>query len=99
MTGPDADSVLVDYEVLGLEPIRRPGRVVAVANVMLSFAGAEVLVQGLTIRRQPGGALVVNGPVWKHPATGKTYPALRLPPELAKALADELFTMLAQRAA
>lgn len=69
---------------------------VAVANVMLSFGGAEVVVQGLTVQRQPGGALVVKGPVWKHPATGKTYPALHVPPKLAQALADELFKMLAQ---
>lgn len=90
------EQVAVSYEVIGLEWIRRPSRVVAIACALVTIAGIETLVQGILVKRLPDGKLTVSAPVWRHPVTGDFHPAVKLPPEVSEAIAAELFTMMAQ---
>lgn len=85
-----ADLVPVAFTVQGVERVRRRGRLLALATVAFDVAGLELVLQGIRIMRDVEGALTVHAPVWRHPDSGKWVPGVLLPPELSRAIGDEL---------
>ena len=86
----DPNLVSVAFTVQGVERVRRRGRLLALATVVFDLAGVELTLQGIRVMRDEEGSLTVHAPVWRHPDSGKWVPGVLLPPELSKAIGDEL---------
>lgn len=80
------EAVAVEYTVLQVEPVYGAGRLVAVALVELDIGGVGIVWQGVQVVRRPDGALECRAPEWRHPASGRWYPAIIAPPELTAAI-------------
>ncbi len=93
-----SETTTVGIEVLAVEPVAGAGRLLALAVVNLVLDGVEVTLQGVNVMRQPDGQLACQVPRWRHPK-GNWLPAVVLPPELTKAIADAVFAELGARAA
>jgi len=90
-----ADSVPVQFTVIGVELVRGAGRLIGLAVVELDVAGVVLTLQGVQVLRRPDGTAECRAPVWRHPASGRHVPAVVLPDELRDALAAEVLGMLA----
>lgn len=89
--GDAREAVAVEFTVLEVEPVPGAGRLVAVALVELDFAGvgfALQVLQRVQVVRGSDGGLSCRAPEWRHPASGRWYPAVIAPPELIAAIAD-----------
>lgn len=80
------DTLPVSVEVLGVEIVNK-GALLALANVLVSFDGVEIEIQGVQVRRHPDGRVTVDSPCFRG-GDGRWLPALVLPPELGQAIAD-----------
>ena len=83
------DTLPVTFEVLEVERIER-GTILAAACVRVEIQGVEVLVQGVTMRRDGQNRANINPPQFRDPRTGNWYPAVVLPQELWDAIALEI---------
>lgn len=89
------DTTTVSFQVVGVEPVRGKGRLVGLAVVELVFDGVPLTLQGVRVVEQPGGGLKCDPPTFRHP-NGQWFPAIVLPTELGKAIADEVFARLGE---
>jgi hypothetical protein len=89
----EPDTVPVEYRVVGVEPVRGSGRLVALAIIELDVAGVAI-VQGVQIRRSPDGRLNCLALTWRNPRTGQSIPAVLLPLEFAAALGNEVLAAM-----
>ncbi|EPY00604.1 hypothetical protein [Magnetospirillum fulvum] len=80
------DTLPVSVEVLGIERVNR-GALAALAVVEIVFDGVPVRLQGVQLRRKPGGGLTVEAPCFRA-GDGRWLPAVVLPPEIGQAIAD-----------
>lgn len=83
------DTVSVEYEVVALERFER-GPIMAVADVLLRIADVEVVVKGITMRRDGAEHARVTVPTYRHPRTGEWKPSLDLPPVVWAAISTEI---------
>lgn len=83
----------VTFTVCSIQPVRSAGRLIALAIVVLEFAGVELVLQGVQVIRVVGD-IEVRPPVWRHPATGRLVPAVILHPELGAAISAEVLGMM-----
>jgi hypothetical protein len=83
----------VEFTVGKVERVNGRGALVGLAIVEMDVAGVVFTLQGVQIVQMPDGRLNCKSPVWRHPASGKWLPGVVLPPDLAKALADEVLEM------
>lgn len=92
-SGMTEETTTASLEVLAVEPVSGKGRLLALATVALVLDGVEIVLQGVKVTEQPGGGMKCDAPTFRHP-DGAWYPAVVLPPELGKAIADEVFSRL-----
>ena len=93
-----AETVTCQVEVLGIDPVRGAGRLLALANVLVDVAGVSLTLQGIRVMRTPGGGLTVEAPAFRHPSTGRLHPAVLLPPELRDAIGAEVLAAVTEKA-
>ncbi|MFC7552648.1 hypothetical protein ACFQU7_10855 [Pseudoroseomonas wenyumeiae] len=84
-----SETQTVRYEVLGIEPVRGAGKLVALAVVEVEVEGVTFTLQGVQVRQEAAGP-VCQAPVFRHPKDGRWLPAVVLPPALADAIAVEV---------
>lgn len=89
------ETVPAEFEVVDLELVHR-GRLIALASVVLNVAGVEMMFSGLQVRGELDRALSVEMPAYRHPASGRWMPAVRIPAELGQAIADQVLDMVAE---
>ena len=80
------------------ERVAGASRLLALALVELEISGVVLRLQGVQVRRRAEGGIGVEAPQFRHARTGKWLPALVLPPELSRALADEVLTEMERTA-
>lgn len=56
--------------MLDIEHVRGAGKLIAVAQVLVSVHDVEIVLSGCQVRITPGGRYVAQGPMWRHPRTG-----------------------------
>ena len=93
----EAETLPVVYRVLGIERVVGASRLLALALVELEISGVVLRLQGVQVRRLSDG-IGVEAPQFRHARTGKWLPALVLPAELSRALADEVLAELERTA-
>jgi hypothetical protein len=90
-TGPmPPETVPVGLTVIGVEPVRGSGKLIALGIIKLDIGGVIFRLQGVQILRQRDGSLTCAAPCFRHPRDGRWLPAVLLPPELSDAIAAEV---------
>jgi hypothetical protein len=89
----EAATTTVSFTVLGVEPVRGAGRLIALAKVELELDGVILIMQGVRVVRM-GNGILTEPPKFRDPRTGDWLPALIVPAELGEAIARELNQML-----
>jgi hypothetical protein len=89
----EAATTIVSFTVLGVEPVRGAGRLIALARVELELDGVILIMQGVRVVRMGNGVLT-EPPKFRDPRTGDWLPALIVPAELGEAIARELNQIL-----
>ncbi len=82
-----AETVAVDFIVTGIQAVPGAGRLVGLANVELEISGVVLTLQGVTLKRDNAGAILVTAPQFRDPA-GVWRSAVILPDSLRNALGD-----------
>ena len=86
----------VTFVVTQLERISGAGRLEALATVEIDFEGVVILLQGVQVVRQRG-RISAQAPRFRDPRSGRWLPAVVLPDELGRAIAEKLRQMLVPR--
>ena len=94
MDSGETDSIEVAFEVVRVERVDA-GRLHALATVIVTVNDVEMAIQGVRVMRQPTGMLAVEAPRFRRPG-GEWVPAVMLPPELKRAIADEILEQVEQ---
>ena len=94
MDSVETDSIEVAFEVVRVERVDS-GRLYALATVIVTVNDVEMAIQGVRVMRQPTGMLAVEAPRFRRPG-GEWVPAVMLPPELKRAIADEILQQVEQ---
>lgn len=94
MTGQTAAATLT---VLGVERVAGRGRLIALACVEIELDGIPILLQGVKVTKLPSGGMKCDAPCYRDP-DGSWLPAVVLPADLAKGIADEVFAAMASGA-
>ncbi len=94
MDSGETDSIEVAFEVVRVERVDA-GRLYALATVIVTVNDVEMAIQGVRVMRQPTGMLAVEAPRFRRPG-GEWVPAVMLPPELKRAIADEILEQVEQ---
>jgi hypothetical protein len=89
----EAATTIVSFTVLGVEPVRGAGRLIALARVELELDGVILIMQGVRVVRM-GNGILTEPPKFRDPRTGDWLPALIVPAELGEAIARELNQIL-----
>jgi hypothetical protein len=89
-----AETVPVEYRVIGIESVHNSGRLIALAIVEVAIAGVTITLQGCQVRRRADGGLAVLSPQFKCARTGKAVSCVVLPPELSAAIAAEVMAAM-----
>lgn len=93
------ETLTVSYRVMGVEAVRRASAVKALATVLLEISGIEILLQGITVRRQGKSGVMVEVPQFRHPDTGEWLPCIALPDEVGAAIAEEVLELATAKTA
>jgi stage V sporulation protein G len=89
----EAATTIVSFTVLGIEPVRGAGRLIALASVEIELDGVILIMQGVRVVRM-GDGILTEPPKFRDPRTGDWLPALIVPAELGEAIARELNQIL-----
>jgi stage V sporulation protein G len=89
----EAATTIVSFTVLGVEPVRGAGRLIALARVEIELDGVILIMQGVRVVRM-GNGILTEPPKFRDPRTGDWLPALIVPAELGEAIARELNQIL-----
>jgi stage V sporulation protein G len=87
----------VTFVVTDLERLNCAGRLVALATVEIDLEGVVVVVQGVRVIRDRN-RITTQAPRFRNPRTGVWTPAVILPHELGRAIADALQHTLTREA-
>jgi len=90
--GPTTTATLTVHRV---DQVHGKSRLLAFAVVEIELDGIPILLQGVQVRCRDGGGLSCDAPCFRGP-DGRWLPAVVLPPDLAQALADEVFAAMAR---
>jgi len=79
-----------------IEKIERGG-LIALASVEIEIAGVPITLQGLTVRRDLDGRMIVHLPMFEHPS-GARFPCIGLHDDLSRGLVEEVIEALGRGA-
>ena len=89
MSDEPPETVGVQVQLIGYEPLQRSGNLVALLTAVVTFSGGEeVRLQGMQIRRAPNGNVELKAPQFKS-RDGRWRDAVQMPGPVMLAILDE----------